>query len=547
MLSKLSIQNYALIDHLTLDLTKGFTVITGETGAGKSIILGAIDLILGKRADSKSIFNPSKKCVVEAFFSDVDFVKKILLSFNLDVFDELIIRREIKANGTSRTFINDSPVKLTELKEVTSKIIEINGQHITTKVGDVHFNYEFIDGFSNNKVLNDYQEKYFSYKNAIKDFEDLSSKANLLKEKKDFLEYQIKELDEFPLEKWNEKELTAEYELISNQEEINQKIDLIDNLYNGANSVKHNLQSISEYFNQLSGNIAVFSDFYERIKSVNIELNDLFYELNNKVSIQSFDSNRVQELEELISTINFLIKKFNAVDLKDLQLKKSKLEEDLSSLMLIDDKLEKSSKLIQKYKLDCVSIGAALFKKRSHVSTEIASKLNTILHRLSMTHADVKIQVDAINSIHSKGTDSVDVLISANKGAAYSPIKTYSSGGELSRIVLAMKSLLNESKLISVLIFDEIDTGVSGKTASEIGFLLKDISNKTQIICVTHLPQVAAMGNAHYHVTKDSSGEITHTSIKKLDKESRLQILASMLGGEKTGRAALDNAAELLN
>jgi len=547
VLSKLSIQNYALIDHLTLDLTKGFTVITGETGAGKSIILGAIDLILGKRADSKSIFNPSKKCVVEAFFSDVDFVKETLISFNLDVFDELIIRREIKANGTSRTFINDSPIKLTELKEVTSKIIEINGQHITTKVGDVHFNYEFIDGFSDNKVLNDYQDKYFSYKNAVKDFEDLSSKANLLKEKKDFLEYQIKELDEFPLEKWNEKELTAEYELISNQEEINQKIDLIDNLYNGANSVKHNLQSISEYFNQLSGNIAVFSDFYERIKSVNIELNDLFYELNNKVSIQSFDPKRVQELEELISTINFLIKKFNAVDLNDLQLKKSKLEEELSSLMLIDNKLEESSKLIQKHKMDCVSLGAVLYKIRSHLSKEIASKLNTILHRLSMTHADVKIQVDAIDSIHSKGTDSVDVLISANKGAVYSPINTYSSGGELSRIVLAMKSLLNESKLISVLIFDEIDTGVSGKTASEIGFLLKDISKKTQIICVTHLPQVAAMGNAHYHVTKDSSGEVTHTSIKKLDKESRLQILASMLGGEKTGRAALDNAAELLN
>ena len=186
MLSKLSIQNYALIDHLTLDLTKGFTVITGETGAGKSIILGAIDLILGKRADSKSIFNPSKKCVVEAFFLDVDFVKETLISFNLDVLDELIIRREIKSNGTSRTFINDSPVKLTELKEVTSKIIEINGQQITTKVGDVHFNYEFIDGFTNNKVLKDYQDKYFVYKNAIKHFEDLSSKASLLKEKKDF-------------------------------------------------------------------------------------------------------------------------------------------------------------------------------------------------------------------------------------------------------------------------------------------------------------------------------------------------------------------------
>lgn len=548
MLSKLSIQNFALIDHLTLDLTKGFTVITGETGAGKSIILGAIDLILGKRADTKTIFNPTKKCVVEAFFTEIHVVKNILLSFNLDVLDELIIRREISVSGTSRTFINDTPVKLDQLREVTSQIIEINGQRITAKVGDVNFNYEFIDGFiSDNDILNKYQSKYISYKNAIKDFNDLSSKSSLLKEKKDFLEYQINELEEFPIENWDENALTVEYDLISNQEEINKKIDLIEELFTGSHAVKENLQSIAQYFNQLSENVAVFSDFHERIKSVNIELNDLFYELSNKVILPSSDSNRAKELEELISTINFLIKKFNVVDLEDLKLKKSKLESDLSSLMLIDDQLDKSSDLIEKCKTKCLKLGNNLFKKRSQVSEEISTKLNSILHRLSMTHADIKIKVDDIGSIHANGTDEVDVLISANKGAAYSAIKAFSSGGELSRIVLAMKSLLNESNLISVLIFDEIDAGVSGKTASEIGFLLKDISEKTQIICVTHLPQVAAMGNVHFHVTKNSSGDVTRTEIKKLNRENRLQILATMLGGEKTGRAALDNAAELLN
>jgi DNA repair protein RecN (Recombination protein N) len=548
MLSKLSIQNFALIDHLTLDLAKGFTVITGETGAGKSIILGAIDLILGKRADTKSIFNPSRKCVVEAFFSDVHIVKDLLVSFNLDVLDELIIRRELGSNGISRTFVNDSPVKLSQLREITSKIIEINGQHITTKVGNVDFNYEFIDGFIGDiGTLSEYQTKYISYKNAIKDFNDLSAKSNLLKEKKDFLEYQIKELSEFPIENWNEKELTVEYDLISNQEEINHKISLIEELYSGSHAVKQNLESIAQYFNQLSENIDIFSDFNDRIKSVNIELNDLFYELNNKVTLQFSDSNRVKELEELISTINFLIKKFNVIDLEDLKLKKSKLETDLCSLMGVDDQLNESAKLIDKHKKNCLSIGNLLFQKRNQLSKEISKKLNSILHRLSMTHADINIKVDNLGAIHSNGSDSVDILISANKGAAYSPIKAFSSGGELSRIVLAMKSLLNESNLISVLIFDEIDAGVSGKTASEIGLLLKDISNRTQIICVTHLPQVAAMGNVHFHVTKDSSGDVTHTEIKKLNRENRLQILATMLGGEKTGRAALDNAAELLN
>ncbi len=548
MLSKLSIQNFALIDQLNLDLDNGFTVITGETGAGKSIILGAIDLILGKRADTKSIFNPSKKCIVEAFFSNVNTVNDLLSSFNLDVLDQLIIRREIGANGTSRTFVNDSPVKLTQLREITSKIIEINSQHITNKVGDLDFNYDFIDGFiANDETLNKYKAKYISYKNSVKDFNDLSEKSSLLKEKKDFLEYQIKELSEFPIENWNEDELIIEYDLISNQEEIIQKITLIDELYSGSHAVKENLQSITQYFDQLSENIAVFSDFHDRIKSVNIELNDLFYELNNKVNIQYSDTKRVKELEELISTINFLIKKFNVIDLNDLKLKKAKLESDLSSISDLDNQLNKSSILIESCKSNCISIGNHLFNKRNKVSDEISKRLNSILHRLSMTHADIKVKVANDGIIHSNGIDSVDVMISANKGAAYSPIKAFSSGGELSRIVLAMKSLLNESNLIDVLIFDEIDAGVSGKTASEIGLLLKDISSRTQIICVTHLPQVAAMGNVHLHVTKDSSGEVTRTEIKKLNKANRLQILATMLGGEKTGRAALDNAAELLN
>lgn len=548
MLSKLSIQNFALIDQLNLDLDNGFTVITGETGAGKSIILGAIDLILGKRADTKSIFDPSKKCIVEAFFSNVNTVNDLLSSFNLDVLDQLIIRREIGANGTSRTFVNDSPVKLTQLREITSKIIEINSQHITNKVGDLDFNYDFIDGFiANDETLNKYKAKYISYKNAVKDFNDLSAKSSLLKEKKDFLEYQIKELSEFPIENWNEDELIIEYDLISNQEEIIQKITIIDELYSGSHAVKENLQSITQYFDQLSENIAVFSDFHDRIKSVNIELNDLFYELNNKVNIQYTDTKRVKELEELISTINFLIKKFNVIDLNDLKLKKSKLESDLSSISDLDNQLNKSAELIESCKSNCISIGNHLFNKRNKVSDEISKRLNSILHRLSMTHADIKVKVANDGIIHSNGIDSVDVMISANKGAAYSPIKAFSSGGELSRIVLAMKSLLNESNLIDVLIFDEIDAGVSGKTASEIGLLLKDISSRTQIICVTHLPQVAAMGNVHLHVTKDSSGEVTRTEIKKLNKANRLQILATMLGGEKTGRAALDNAAELLN
>jgi DNA repair protein RecN (Recombination protein N) len=548
MLSKLSIQNFALIDQLNLDLDKGFTVITGETGAGKSIILGAIDLILGKRADTKSIFNPSKKCIVEAFFSNSNTVNDLLNSFNLDVLDYLIIRREIGVNGISRTFVNDSPVKLSQLRQITSKIIEINGQHITTKVGDLDFNYDFIDGFiGNDDTLTKYKTKYNYYKNAVKDHNALSEKSSLLKEKKDFLEYQIKELSEFPIENWNEEELVVEFDLISNQEEIIQKISLIDDLYSGSHAVKENLESITQYFDQLSKNIAVFSDFHDRIKSVNIELNDLFYELSNKVNLQYSDTKRVKELEELISTINFLIKKFNVIDLNDLKLKKSKLESDLSSLSDLDKQLNDSSNLIESCKANCISIGNHLFKKRNKVSDEISKRLNSILHRLSMTHADIKVIVNNDAIIHSNGTDSVDVMISANKGAAYSPIKAFSSGGELSRIVLAMKSLLNESNLIDVLIFDEIDAGVSGKTASEIGLLLKDISSRTQIICVTHLPQVAAMGNVHLHVTKDSSGHVTRTEINKLNRENRLQILATMLGGEKTGRAALDNAAELLN
>ena len=548
MLSKLSIQNFALIDHLNLDLNTGFTVITGETGAGKSIILGAIDLILGKRSESKNLLDKSKKCVVEAIFSNVSFINDFLVSHDLDIYDELIIRREIKPNGSSRSFVNDSPVKLTQLKELSSKIIEINGQHITNKVGNFDFNYNFIDGFINNdELLKNFTSKYINYKKTIIELDILIAESKLLKEKKDFLEFQIKELNEFPFESWDEQELLNEYNLMSNQEEVNQKLILIDDLFNGNNAVKDNLQTISDYFNELSKNIDVFSDFYNRISSVNIELSDLFYDLSNKVSRQQSDPKRVTELEELVSTINFLIKKFNVVDLEDLKLKKSNLDKKLSSLSLIDEKIQTSQHVMNKSKKDCFDLGSKLFQKRKSLAKEISLKLNNILHRLSMENADIKFNIEETKSIHSHGIDSIDLLISANKGYAYSPISTFSSGGELSRIVLAMKSLLNESRLIPVLIFDEIDTGVSGKIASEIGLLLKNISKKTQIICVTHLPQVAAMGDFHYHVSKGLNNNTTYTEIEKLNRENRLQILATMLGGEKTGRAALDNAAELLN
>jgi DNA repair protein RecN (Recombination protein N) len=548
MLQKLSIQNYALINNISIDFSNGFTVITGETGAGKSIILGAIQLLMGARSSQQLLKDTTKKAIVEGVFKTNKNLDKFLSALELDLEEELIIRREIKPNGSSRTFVNDSPVKIDKLKLLSQQIMELNGQHLINEMGSLDFNYRFIDAFlSNRQPLEDYNKAYLNYQLYNRKYQNLLEKASLLNEKKDFLNFQLKELSDYPIENWDEDAINDEYNLVANQEEINSCLSTINDFYNGDNGISVQLMQLQVSFNSLVANLPEITEFSNRVNAVSIEMNDLIEELNKKYTVQFPDKNRLNELDDLMSQIQFLVKKFNVVDLNSLITKRDVIEEEFAQIGNLESELIDFKEKRSYWKDQCEEIGELLMRNRVENFKNIEESVNTVLSSISMAHADFKLELTKSVNIHSYGIDDLKLLISVNNKSKYLPIHQFSSGGELSRIALAIKSITTQSKSIPVLIFDEIDTGISGEVASKVGVLLKSIAKNMQVINITHLPQVAAMGKVHFHVQKQDNGNGIETTINALGREDRIQVLATMLGGNKTGNAARNNALELLN
>lgn len=548
MLQKLSIQNYALINNISIDFSNGFTVITGETGAGKSIILGAIQLLMGARSSQQLLKDSSKKAIVEGVFKSNNNLDKFLSKLELDLEEELLIRREIKPNGSSRTFINDSPVKIDQLKLLSQQIMELNGQHLINEMGSLDFNYSFIDAFLiNRQPLEDYNQAYLNYQLYNGKYQNLLEKAKLLNEKKDFLSFQLKELSDYPIENWDEVAINDEFNLVANQEEINSCLSAINNFYNGDNGICVQLMQLQVSFNSLVANLPEITEFSTRLNAVSIEMNDLIEELNKKYTVQFPDKNRLNELDDLMRQIQFLVKKFNVVDLNSLITKRSAIEEELAQIGSLESELIDYKEKRIHWKNKCEERGELLMRNRLENFNKIEKRVNTVLSSISMAHADFKLELTKSVNIHSYGIDDLKLLISVNNKSKYLPIHQFSSGGELSRIALAIKSISTQSKSIPVLIFDEIDTGISGEVASKVGVLLKSIAKNMQVINITHLPQVAAMGKVHFHVEKQDNGNGVETTINALGRKDRIRVLASMLGGNKTGNAARNNALELLN
>ena len=548
MLQKLSIQNYALINNISIDFSNGFTVITGETGAGKSIILGAIQLLMGARSSQQLLKDTTKKAIVEGVFKSNNNLDKFLSELELDLEEELIIRREIKPNGSSRTFVNDSPVKIDQLKLLSQQIMELNGQHLINEMGSLDFNYRFIDAFlSNKQLLEDYNKAYLNYQLYNRKYQNLLEKASLLNEKKDFLNFQLKELSDYPIENWDEDAINDEYNLVANQEEINSCLSTINDFYNGDNGISVQLMQLQVSFNSLVANLPEITEFSNRVNAVSIEMNDLIEELNKKYTVQFPDKNRLNELDDLMRQIQFLVKKFNVVDLNSLITKRIAIEEEFAQIGSLESELIDFKEKRSYWKDQCEERGELLMSNRVENFNKIEERVNTVLSSISMAHADFKLELTKSVNIHSYGIDDLKLLISVNNKSKYLPIHQFSSGGELSRIALAIKSITTQSKSIPVLIFDEIDTGISGEVASKVGVLLKSIAKNIQVINITHLPQVAAMGKVHFHVQKQDNGDGIETTINALGREDRIQVLATMLGGNKTGNAARNNALELLN
>jgi DNA repair protein RecN (Recombination protein N) len=548
MLQKLSISNYALISSSHIDFKTDFTVITGETGAGKSIIFGAIELLLGSRTSNKVLKNSNKKCVVEGVFSQNEQVLKQLVSMDLEVNEDLIIRREIRKNGSSRSFINDSPVKIEQLKIMSQYIIEVNGQHLVHKMGSLTFKYDFIDSFINQEpVLSDYKNAYHKYKQSLDKQILLKKRVNILNEKKDFLKFQMDELSNYDIDNWDEQIIEDEFKIASNQEEINSILSKINDVYYNNNGILKLLEDLKSHGSDFLAHVSSFTSLNNRISSVKIELEDVFQEINSQFKSTSPNQDKLQELDELLRKINYLLKKFNAVDLNSLLVKKKLINKELSEFEDLDKDLNAANKDVKNNESKCHELGEKLFSIRLKQIPQIEEEINSILSKLSMDHANFKINLLHNNDITFNGTDGIDLLIAVNNTNNYYPLHKFSSGGELSRVALAMKYITSSYNSIPTLIFDEIDSGISGKVASEVGKLLKEISTNTQVINITHLPQVAAIANHHLNVNKtDISGEM-ESDINYLIKKDRIQVLAKMLGGDKTGKAALNNALELLN
>ena len=548
MLQKLTISNYALISKTVIDFKKEFTVITGETGAGKSIIFGAIELLIGARSSNKILKDPNSKCVVEGIFSLNEQVLKQLVKMDLDIEEDLIIRREIRKNGSSRSFINDSPVKLDQLKFISQYIIEINGQHLINKMGSLNFKYDFLDSFLDEKnSLDTYKNAYLNYSKSIERQKIIVKKVDVLNEKKDFLKFQLDELSNYDFQNWDEETIQNDYKIAANQDEINDILEKINNIYSSNSGLRDLLGDLHSKAIDLKTHIQDFTSISERIDSIKIELEDVFYEINQNFSNISTDTKNLHELDQQLRQINFLLKKFNVTDLKSLVLKRDIFKKELSELSEMDLELKEVNNLVEYNKKLCLEIGKKLFKLRSRKTSIIENKINKVLKTLSMGHANFKIELLENNSISEHGTDQINLLISVNNNPKFSPLHQFSSGGELSRIALAMKYISSSFNKISTLIFDEIDSGISGKVASEVGSLLQEISTSSQVINITHLPQVAAIAKHHLNVNKKEIAGEMESNITYLSKDDRIQVLAKMLGGDKTGEAALNNALELLN
>lgn len=550
MLINLSIKNYALIDHLNVKFTNGFTVITGETGAGKSILLGGLALVLGKRADLSSLKEKENKCIVEAEFEISKYgLEPIFEENDLDYERKTIIRREILPSGKSRAFVNDSPVTLDVLSRLGDRLIDVHSQHQTMQLADTDFQLKTIDALANNdKVLTDYSAKLAEYQTNTKELEQLLEfQKNAIKEH-EYNTFLLEELNAAPLKEGVMKTLEEEYEQLNNVEIILEHLSQGQQLLNDEQIGVVNL--LTE-LKQASGKLAHFGKQYEevdqRIKSVAIELDDISEELgilNDKIEA---DPEMLEEVNAKLQLLNNLLKKHNVQGVSDLLV----IRKDLEEKVLATENVESDIKVKKKQLLDLDSalneIAAKLSKNRKSILPKLKKQLEDTLVELGMASATFKIEIAASKEFKPTGKDDLTFLLSANKGSAYGELKKVASGGELSRIMLAIKAILAKYEQLPTLMFDEIDTGVSGEISNKMGDIMQDMSRTMQIFSITHLPQVAAKGAHHFKVYKEEELMGTNTKMKSLSKQERIIELAEMLGGKSISESALAHARQLLD
>lgn len=549
MLKHLSIKNYALIDHLELDFHNGFSVITGETGAGKSIMLSALSLILGKRADLKSIKAQEIKCVVEGSFElseklYEDFFKKNDLDFeNLS-----ILRREISVSGKSRAFINDTPVTIDVLAVLAERLIDVHSQHQNLLLNNINFQLQLLDDFAgNHKLLSLYQSNYEKFKNLKQELALLQDVAQNEVGDSDYLQFLFEELQSAQLIVGEQEDIEQELKLVQNATEIqsnlSESVRLIDEQ---ENSLISNLSSLENHLSVLKNFDSDIVDLYNRIHSSKIDLDDVLSELKEKLANSEVEPNRLEILDSRLSLLISLQRKHQCADGNELIEKRETLDSRIQELSGLEDSIKKKEEEIGKAKDELILKAEQLTSSRKKLIPNLEKQIITILKSLNFASATFKISLESNEEFTAKGSDKIDFLFSANPGQEANKLAKVASGGELSRVMLALKAIMAKTQNLPAIIFDEIDTGVSGETAGKIGEILKVMGAQMQVIAISHLPQIASMGKFHYKVEKDIVKNLTRTHIYQLNEEERISELARLLSGEKISDAALVNAKELL-
>lgn len=548
MLKHLYISQFAIIDSLDLDIAHGFNVITGQTGAGKSIIMGALALVMGERADYKSIRNGASKCVVEATFDITSSnIRSLFDELDLDYAEECIIRREITANGKSRAFINDTPVNQQQLRAVSAKLIDIHSQHENLLLNNSLFQMQVVDAVAQNApAIDAYKSAYNRFNSLKKELDTLQESAEKLRAEKDYNQFQFNQLQEAAIGADEQELLEVELDKLVHIEDIKYNLQLADSILSNDDAAIAQLKIAEQSLGKISDFDKDIASIYERINSVVIELKDVAADVSALFENTDYDPARRNYVEERLNLIYSLEHKHNVKSCEELIEIYNAFARKLESIDSFDDEINSLKAQLSVAEKEMVKASEVLSDSRRAVRDVIAKDLVEKLVYLGINNAKVEVAINPTGNYSVNGSDEVNFLFSANKNVPLRPISTIASGGEISRVMLAIKSLIVKTNDISTIIFDEIDTGVSGLVAQRMGEMMKILSLDTQVITITHLPQIAAKGNAHFKVYKEDNEKDTISKIILLDNEQRRREIAEMLSGENPSKAAFDAADELL-
>ena len=550
MLKSLFIQNFVLIDSLDICFNPGFSVITGETGAGKSIILGALSLVLGQRADGKSIKQGADKCVIEAIFDVSKYqLEPFFLGNDLEYDPEsCILRRELYASGKSRAFVNDSPVPLAILKELGTKLIDIHSQHQNLLLGDNRFQLRVVDVMAENEILLIlYKKEYTRYQGLRKALSALKERAAQSKQEEDYIRFQLDQLEEANLQPNEQEELEQEQETLSHAEEIKSSLYRVSSCLDGEEQgvvslLKESLSSmdaLERYFPRAK-------EIAERLRSAYIDLNDLASEMEGMIEDVEFNPDRLAWVNERLDSLYALQQKHRVSSVDDLIALRDQFRAQLTDIESFDEQIAALEKQVQDAYKELLQQAAVLSEQRKVAAVAFAQQLVQMVAPLGMPHTRFQVEVVPRKEPESDGMDEIRFMFSANKSMALQPVAQTASGGEISRLMLCIKAMIAGFTALPTIIFDEVDTGVSGDIADKMGHIMQDLGSKMQVFAITHLPQIAAQGEAHYFVYKEDVKDRTLTRIRPLDKEERIREVARMLSGSALTEASLANAKDLL-